>query len=190
MRSGLLTALGGGAVLGVLSLGAPPAAAQSATGVDAVAAALSCREVVEDAARLACLDAAVAGLATAFPQAALPPAARQEAAREEARQRGIALFGLRLGADPRVAEVAPEVIPPADVPDSLAVSVVEASRTADDRLLVVLANGQVWAQSDSSGAPIRIPRSGFSEAEIEKKLFGGFSMRLDGGVWFRARRVQ
>jgi hypothetical protein len=76
------------------------------------------------------------------------------------------------------------------IPDELILPVAEVSRTHDRRVLVVLENGQVWSQTEGGSGPSIVFGSDVEEAEIKRKALGSFVMRLDKGVWFKARRVK
>ena len=180
-------------VLCALLLCAPAHAQGAPEPVEAVAAALACRGLDDAAEKLACFERAATGLEAAFPDAALPDEERREVVEERRQRRIIDLFGFARGSD-EAREVARADLPSQSVQvDEEAVreielAVAQVSRTPNGKALIVLENGQVWRQTDSDST--RVPmRDSTKSAEIRRKLFGSYSMRLDNGLWFTARRI-
>ena len=136
----------------------------------------ACGAIVDNAARLACFDAALA---------ALPRA--QEAAAERSEAEIIASFGLPSGetaAPGPSAEVDPATTLVRDEDGKLAISSRVADvLTATGRLpVILLENGQLWRQGGQSGRGLR-PRAGLV-ATVTPSGFGGYRMRFEGRTGF------
>jgi hypothetical protein len=158
---------------------ASPTAAQQAPSPPAppLAALLECRARTEDAARLACFDAAAAAFGKAAENGDLMVVDRAQI--ERARQEA---FGFRLPALTlldREGEEAPQS----------RVAMVRSVRVANDGgLLIELDDGAVWRQTDQRTLGRR-PRPG-SKAEIRRGALNSYFMSLDGQPSLRARRVE
>lgn len=195
------------ALAGVLATAGAQAAAQQA-GADreenALDAALACRSIEADQARLACQDAALAALAEAIEAGRVSVAASESRssgggpaaalaglgglftreadedapsqAREEALEDGsVAVYGR----DGQIEEVR-----------GLPVARVSAGRFG--KLTVYLENGQVWRQTDTYriSAPDDDELDGLT-AEVDSGLFGSHFMELShNSRRFRAERVR
>lgn len=166
----------------------------------------ACRAITEDAARLACLDAAVAELQAASESGDVVAVDRQqiEAAEESTFGLSIPNFSLpRLrGDNAALAEAgdaeahSPDRVVTRNVDgdieriEGLAVTEVTINRAG--RVEVTLANGRIWRQTD--GTMVQGVRSGARPgltANIRGGALGSYFMRLNnGGRWFRAERIQ
>jgi len=113
----------------------------------------ACIGVKEDAARLQCFDAAVAGLQASAPQA-----------------RTIV----------RAPEAAPasttSIVPKDKTPDRIAVSVTAINPGADGKLRFVLSNGETWRQTDST--PLKNLGNGPWEGELRKAALGSYMLKI------------
>ncbi|MEM1105824.1 MAG: hypothetical protein AAGH87_05490 [Pseudomonadota bacterium] len=166
--------------LGTAAAFLPAAAlADDAVSTDALYA---CAETADDAARLACYDAAVGRLQEAEAAGEITTVTREEV---EEVQRGTFGFSLpsfsalalpRLGGDDDDDGQIDSIVSP----------VAKIERNAFDMAVVTLENGQVWRQTEGRMMSIR----GVEEAEVLRAALGSFKMKLDGGRAFRVRRVQ
>ncbi len=200
-------------IAGLASLQVSPALAQSAALGDVYA----CAEKADDAARLACFDAAVRELKADEASGEVRAVTRTEVEAVERDAFGFnlpslpRLRGLFGGSDdaqaPRKAEAltapvqrretrsAEATPPPAPLPKSVSEVVLPLRKVeefgANGRYRFFLANGQVWDQADKT--TIRIPRninkSDTHTVEIRRAAMGSYLLRIDGkGVAIRARR--
>ena len=184
---------------GALAASTATAAAQPAPGeAGPVDALLNCRGVEAEAARLACLDAALADFNAALSSGRIAVVERETVRAVERDSFGLAL--------PRVAQLgslftrgdggggessasSEETLEDGavvrygrdgGVEEIRGLRVAKVEETALDRLVVTLENGQVWVQTDSTRLPTVRERH-FDEgltAEIRTRLFGAHSMEL------------
>jgi hypothetical protein len=150
----------------------------------------TCRDIVDDSARLACLDAAVDAL-------------RGDTERGDVvagdPEQGLSLPGG--GEDVELAALEAETASPdrtiirddnGQIERIEGLRVVEISENRSGDLIVRLANGQVWRQTDNTHVQLS-RRRGVTEytATISNGALGSHFMRLDnGGRRFRAERVE
>ena len=170
----------------------------------------TCRDIVEDSARLACLDAAVDALRAGTASGEVVAVDRQQIEAAEEATWGLDIPGFRMpgmpgfslgGDDAELAAVdAADASPDRVVTrrddgsieriEQIVVTGLTTTRSGDAE--VTLANGQVWRQTD--GTHVQGLRRGATDgltASIRSGALGSFFMRLDnGGRWFRAERVQ
>lgn len=159
-----------GTTAGVLLLLASPAGLpQVAPPGDGNPAA--CRAIAEDQARLRCYDQAVdAGTAPQGGGVAPPP---------EGPVDGESLFGKPAGESAALARQQLGLEDRA----SLETTVTRTSRNAAGKLIIALANGQVWAQVDTAtlalepGAPVAIRKAALGSYLLQKQS-GGRSLRV------------
>lgn len=156
------------AIVVFLSMSSAPALAQAAP-LDNLYA---CTGIADGVKRLACFDAAVAGLRQAEATGGVSvvgPAQTEQAAKEA--------FGLAAPSSPPDREL-----------DSVSLPVKSVVRGADGRHVFTLDNGQVWRQTDNT----RLPSIGKGpwQAEIRRAALGGFMLKLDSRTSVRARRVE
>ena len=187
-----------------------PAMAQDAgTDSETLNRLLACRTLSDDAARLACQDEHLASLAQATETGRVVVVERQALREVERESFGFNLPSVgRLGDFLRrperedVAEAETEVLEDGSTAtyndngslDRLAGIPVSNVSMRGGKLRVTLANGQVWAQTDSTRLPrisSRAVREGLT-AEIETGLLGAHFMTLSNNERrrFRAERVQ
>ena len=187
-----------------------PAMAQDAgTDSETLNRLLACRTLSDDAARLACQDEHLASLAQATETGRVVVVERQALREVERESFGFNLPSVgRLGDFLRrperedVAEAETEVLEDGSTAtyndngslDRLAGIPVSNVSMRGGKLRVTLANGQVWAQTDSPRLPrisSRAVREGLT-AEIETGLLGAHFMTLSNNERrrFRAERVQ
>lgn len=181
-RAILAAALAAAGVVGA-ALGA---SAQETGATPPLAGLYACAATPDDAARLACFDAAVAGLqgAEAKGEFAAVTRAEVESVEREA-------FGLSLPSLPRL--VGPLFGGGGDDRgeaglERVTLTVTRVDRDPRGRLLLTMENGQVWAQTD--GRSVRTRGDGPWTAEIRKAALGSFFLNLDGQTAFRAERVE
>ena len=184
-------------------------AVQAQTDTSPLQPLFECRGIADDTARLTCLDAAVETLYGETESGEVVAVDREqiEAAEESTFGLSIPNFtipGLGLRGGDRNEELV-EADATAQSPDrvvrrnddgnierieGLAVVDVEINRA--DHVVVTLANGQVWRQTDST--MVQGVRSGARPgltANIRGGMLGSYFMRLNnGGRWFRAERIQ
>lgn len=151
----------------------PPARPQS------FEALVRCRAITEDAARLACFDAAAAALQSAQERRELVVVDRQQV--REGRRR---LFGLALpripifgGGDDDTDE---------DRVDTVEGVVASASQDGLGHWVVALQDGAVWVQVDNRPLALR-PRPG-QRVVINRGALGSFMMRVNNQPGLRVRR--
>lgn len=172
--------------LAVLLLAGAPAFAhaqrdQAPARPESFEALVRCRAIAEDAARLACFDAAAAALQEAQERRDLVVVDRQQV--REGRRR---LFGLAL---PRI----PIFGGGDDEEDEDRISTVEgvvasASQDGLGNWAVVLEDGAVWVQTDGNALALR-PRPGH-RVVITRAALGSFMMRVNNQPGIRVRRVR
>lgn len=192
----------------LLFLIAPLAIAAPATaqGVESPLTPLfECREIPDDAARLACLDAAVDALRGETESGEVVAVERQQIESAEEATFGLSIPGFRLpgfgdgGQD--LADAEPEAGSPDRVVtrnedgnisriENLAVTEFGFSRTR--KVQITLANGQVWRQTD--GIHVQRPRGDDLDTltvTIRRGALGSYLLQLsNGGRWFRAERIE
>lgn len=170
------------AAAAVAILAAPaPLAAQSGAKPAAVSpglqAVFDCREVTDDAPRLACFERSVGALQAAF-------AARDVVVvdREQARAARREAFGFSmpsLGIFDRVRG--------GEDLDEITLAVESASRDGS-MWTVRTENGQVWRQTQSTPGYTQIRRG--DKAEIRKGVLGSYFMSVGGRRAFKVERVR
>ena len=173
----------------ILAVLAPAATAQStaspaASPVDAVYA---CASLPDDAARLACYDAAVGRLKQAEETGEVTTVTRAEV--EQVRRES---FGFSLPSMPSFARsrlTAEGGTSTTAELDEITVSVASIRRDPHDKLIVTLADGAVWEQIDSKRITYS-SRNPPAVATIKTAALGSFRMTLGRSGTFRARRVQ
>jgi hypothetical protein len=136
----------------------------------------ACRAVADDAARLACYDAAAAAFDTAEREGELVVIDR--AAVNETRRQ---LFGFELPTLPRLFNGNE-----ADELDSIETTLERASRSGENRWVFRLADGSVWRQIDSE--PVRFENDPGQPVRVRKASLGSFLMTVGGSRAVRVRR--
>ena len=144
----------------------------------------ACAGITGAQERLACFDAAVAGLKTAEASggvAVISPEKQAAIAKQT--------FGFSEGgaASQKAQAAAVGIAPPPAEPDVVSVSIVKAVKARDGRHRFTLANGQVWEQVETDKV---MGLSGFPlPGEIRKAALGSFMMKVKDGRGFRVRRI-
>jgi len=137
---------------------------------DTLATLRDCARISGDAARLACYDRAVAGLAVP----AAPPASTAAPAAPDG----------RFGAE-RLKQ--PEPDRPADAMDSLSAAVAEVQSLQPGRYAVTLDNGQIWVTVESTRLRLRPGDT----IRIERGMLDSYNLSLEGRNGFvKVRRVR
>jgi hypothetical protein len=141
----------------------------------------ACAGITGAQERLACFDAAVAGLKTAEASGGVAVVTKQQIADAEKQSFGRAA--------PSLSEVtrgaAPTVAP--DPLERVQVTIAEVTKRPKGLLRFTLANGQVWEEFDNTfGRLIGLPL----QAEIRKGALGGFMMKVGDKPMVRVRRVK
>jgi len=136
----------------------------------------ACRAVANDAARLACYDAAAAAFDTAEREGELVVIDR--AAVNETRRQ---LFGFELPTLPRLFNGGE-----GDDLDSIETTLERASRSGENRWVFRLADGSVWRQIDSE--PVRFENDPGQPVRVRKASLGSFLMTVGGSRAVRVRR--
>ncbi|MEL6567340.1 MAG: hypothetical protein AAFQ22_02905 [Pseudomonadota bacterium] len=156
--------------------------AQAETDEASTAAIYACADTSDDAARLACYDAAVGRLKAAEEAGEITTITREEV---ENVQRDT--FGLSLPSLPAIAMPRFGGDPDNDGQlDTITSRVTDIRRNSYDYVVVTLENGQIWRQTEGGRFSLR----GIEEAEIRRAALGSFKMKLDGGRAFRVKRIQ
>ena len=147
---------------------APPAAVQ---------AAIDCRKLSDNQARLACYDAAVDSLGRQLAEGQVVAVDRAQVREVRKQAFGFALPSLNLfnrGGDK-----------PDDI-DEVELAVESARRGPDGKWLLRLEGGQVWRQIDTADFS-RDPKPG-SRARIKKAVLGSYMMMIGGKMPVRVHR--
>ena len=136
----------------------------------------ACRAVAEDAARLACYDAAAAAFESAEREGELVVIDR--AAVNETRRQ---LFGFEMPTLPRLfGNGAGEDL------DSIETTLERASLSGENRWVFRLADGSVWRQIDSER--VRFDNRPGEPVRVRKASLGSFLMTVGGSRAVRVRR--
>lgn len=177
------------AILGIAFLAAPAFAQQAP--LDKVYA---CTGVADGAARLACFDAAVAGLKTATETGSAVVVERAQIEKAEKEAFGLAAPSLTALAESAAASARPATsaaTKPAEKPaslDSVTFPVKSVEKGADGRYRFVMENGQVWRQTDERTLPA-IGRGPWT-AEIRKGALNSFMLKLGDRTSVRVKRLE
>ena len=196
--------------LALLGAGFPALAQDVSTDSDTLNQLLACRQLTDDAARLACQDEHLANLADATETGRLVVVERQALREVERESFGLNLNSVgRLGGFLRRSENAEaraaserETFADGSVAtydeegqiESLSGLSVQSVERVRNKLQVTLSDGQVWAQTDSTqlpGVPRRALRDGLT-VDIESGALGSHFMRLSAfpSRRFRAERIR
>lgn len=159
-----------------------PGLASGETDGASTAAVYACAGTEDDAARLACYDAAVGRLKAAEEAGEITTITREEVENVQRDTFGLSFPSLPAIAMPRLGGNGDDD----GQLDSITFAVANIERNPYDKAVVTLENGQVWIQTDGGMFSIR----GIEEAEIQRAAFGSFKMKLDGGRAFRVRRLR
>jgi hypothetical protein len=149
--------------------GAPPAAVQ---------AAIDCRKLTDDAARLACYDKAVDVMNQALTKGQV--VAVDHAQVQEVRRQAFGFTLPSLGILDRTGK--PEEV------NEVVLTVEGVQRTPDGKWILQLEGGQIWRQIDTADFS-RDPKPG-SKATIKKALLGSYMMMIGGHSPVRVHRDQ
>jgi hypothetical protein len=171
-------------VIAGMVLVALPAFAQAAP-LDEVYA---CMGVTDIAQRLACYDAAVAGLKQAESSGGLAVVNREQIEKAEKEA-----FGLAAPSLSALAESARSTTPAAEAEkpkalDRVTFPVKSVTKGPDGKYRFVMENGQEWRQTDG----MKLPSLGKGpwQAEIRKGAMGGYMLKLDDRTAVRVKRVE
>jgi hypothetical protein len=149
------------------------AAQAQTTPVDADAIVEACRDEPNAAARIACLELAIYRLAgDEAPQTEAepaPPAAEPDAA-------PVTGIGAEQVETRREREAPAAAQQPAV--DSEQANVIGFARTVQGKLILVLDNGQVWAQRDSDDEDVLLEEGGVYPVEVREGFMSGYRMRF------------
>ena len=194
----------------LLGAGFPALAQEATTDSETLNQLLACRELTDDAARLACQDAQLASLAEATETGRLVVVERSALREVERESFGLNLISVgRLGGFLRRSENAEahaasesETFADGSVAtyddfgqiESLTGLSIQSVDRVRNKLHVTLADGQVWAQTDSTPLPgisRRALQNGLT-ADIESGALGSHFMRLSAfpSRRFRAERIR
>ncbi|GAA0638065.1 hypothetical protein [Brevundimonas lenta] len=137
---------------------------------------VACRAVTDNAARLACYDAAAGALDSAERQGEVVVIDRAQV-NETQRQ----LFGFEMPSLPRLfGNAAAAQI------DSIETTLQSASLAGDGHWVFRLADGGVWRQIDSE--PVRFRNRAGQEVRVRKASLGSYMLTVDGSRAVRVRR--
>lgn len=175
-----------GISIAVIALGAPPAFAQEAP-LDNVYA---CAAKTDNAERLACYDAAVAGLKQAQTSGGVAVVARSQIEAAEKEAFGFSqpsLSELARSANKMPAPGAAAAPPPQEL-DRVTLTVKALERRPDGTYRFTMENGQVWEQIDGNelGKTLRAPVT----AEIKKGAIGSYMLKVGDRASVRVRRIK
>jgi len=175
------------AFLSALALCAAPAFAQGAQPLDKVYA---CAAMTDSAARLACYDAAVAGLKQAQSAGEVGVVSRDQIQKAEKDAFGLQRPALAELVEKPVPATAPATQKAADVqsPDKVTLAISEVSKGPDGRYRFTMENGQVWRQTDEATLG-GLSQKGLT-AEIRKAALGTFMMKIGNRTAIRVKRVE
>ena len=132
----------------------------------------NCTQIANDSARLACYDAAFNRVTIEAEIADFgtpPPPAPEDIIEAN-------------GSNDRIIARSEE----GDI-DRVEFPIARLRRLHSGALVITLANGQVWQQTDPTTP--RVPRAGVSTATIQRAAMGSFRMKFDSGRMFRVKRV-
>jgi hypothetical protein len=170
---------------------AAPAFAQQAS-LDKVYA---CTGMADDAARLACFDAAVAGLKTATETGDAVVVNRAQIEKAEKEAFGLAAPTLSALAESAAATAKPMASTTATTPaakpkalENVNLAVKAIDKGADGRYRFIMENGQVWRQSDD--LKLAALGKGPWTAEIRKAAIGTFMLKLGDRTAVRVKRLE
>lgn len=170
---------------------AGPAAAQEQPTVtpDALDRVYACRNITEEAQRLACYDAAVGNLQAAQNAGNLVAVDRQHAQEVDREAFGFQLPSLsRLFGNNSPAAAANPNAPQFERVDNIQMTVASVTHRRNMPSTFRMTNGQVWVQIDDEVA--RNVREG-GTVTIERASLGSYLMRVEaGGPALRVRRSQ
>jgi hypothetical protein len=159
-------------------------AAGAAFAQEPLAKVYACAGLPKADERLACYDAAVAGLKQAEATGGVAVVSREQVT--EASEQA---FGFKKPEAADIARAAGIAVPNApEQPDDVQVTIASAAKRADGKYRFTLDNRQVWEQietekTDRLGAlPLK--------AEIKAAALGSFMMRIEGGRSIRVRRLR
>lgn len=142
-------------------------------------ALVQCRTIPDDARRLACFDAAAAGLAAAerAGELVVVDRAQADAARRQAfgfNLPSLDVFTRRLGAKEEA--------------DRLVLTLSGAGLDSSGKWVLRTSEGQTWRQTDDRRV-FRSPRAG-SRFEVRRAALGSYLANIDGQTAIRVRREQ
>ena len=158
-----------------------PAMAETPVGTGDVYA---CAEIENNDDRLACYDLAVGRLKAAEEAGEVATITREEVEQVKKDSFGFSIPSLpklalpRLGGGDDDGEL-----------KEIEQAIVDVSTTRDNKLLITLANGQVWRQTDSIKIVVS-KRSPPESAVVKAASFGSFKMKLGNSRAFKVKRVE
>lgn len=167
--------------LGLWAAGAAAQTAPAAAAGDSAAllnSLAACRALTQDAARLACFDAAASRLVAAERSGEIVVVDR-ERVRTARRQ----AFGLRLPSLDMLRRGQPE-----EPIQEVSLVLAGARQDASGKWVLRTEEGQVWRQIDDRRL-FRAPARG-AKAEVRRAALGSFFMNIDGQSAIRVRREQ
>jgi hypothetical protein len=148
---------------------------------EALADVYACAATADDAARLACYDAAVGRLRTAEQEGRVVAVDREQVATLERESFGFSLPSLDSLLPRRANAAAPEAI------ERVELIIARIVRRADGRHHIVMANGQTWAQIEpQSASNLEVGDT----ITIRRATLGSFMLSPQRGAAHRVRRVE
>lgn len=143
----------------------------------------ACAEIGAASERLACYDAAIAGLKSAEASGGVAVVSPEQVVEAEKQA-----FGLGPATLADVARnAAPAAAPKMEAPDTLQVTITSAVKRPGGGLRFTMDNGQVWEEIDTSlGRVTGLP----AKAEIRKGAFGSFMLKIGDKPVTRVKRVK
>ena len=171
-------------VIAGLALVALPAFAQQAP----LEKVYACSSISDGVERLACFDAAVAGLKQAENSGGLAVVDRAQIEKAEKEAFGLATPSLSALAESARSTTAAPPAEKSGALDRVTFPVKSVTKGPDDKYRFVMENGQEWRQTD--GMKLSSLGKGPWQAEIRKGAMGGYMLKLDGRTAVRVRRVE
>lgn len=174
--------LGRGGLAALVVVATVPAAAQAKNAGDQAHAAafqsvLDCRAVTDNTARLACYDAAAAGMSQAEAKGDIVVIDRAQAQKAHREAFGLSVPSL---------DFVRRALKPEEV-DKMAGVVKSARSDPSGHWTLALEDGAVWRQI--AGDQLRDPHPG-SKVVIERGAIGSFKMSIDGQPTIKVHRDQ
>lgn len=141
----------------------------------------ACSDIKDGAQRLACFDAAVAGLKADEAKGDVAVVSRGQIREAEVKS-----FGLpNASVTSSVAAAAGKPAKPEETPDKVKMAVKSISAASDGKIFFSMENGQVWRQTDGDHVDLGNPPW---IAEVRKGALGSFMLSVNGKHAVRVKR--
>jgi hypothetical protein len=147
----------------------------------------ACTGIADGAQRLACFDAAVAGLKQAETSGGLTVVNREQIEKAETETFGLPAPSLSALAESARARPTPTTEKPKAL-DRVTFPVKSVTKGPDGKYRFTMENGQQWRQTDSISLPAL--GNGPWEAEIRKAAVGSYMLKLGDRTAVRVKRME